>query len=107
MTREELQAIDQALNDAIQQLRVGHLGTSVHCISGAQAIVRAELQREDRMWDRVRTAIQENDEAQASFGGDQTPVPSHLPTLCHDYAPPEHIAPFCAGLSDEPPSRPA
>lgn len=27
--------------------------------------------------------------------------------VTHDYAPPQHVAPFCAGLHDDPPSTPA
>lgn len=48
MTPTQLRAIDEALNDALQQLRIGHIGTSIHCLQGAQTIVRGELQRQSR-----------------------------------------------------------
>lgn len=96
MTRDELRAIDEALTDALQQLRVGHIGTSVHCISGAQAIVRAELEREDRMWEKIAEEIRHA----APEVAPESPLVGTA--LCHDFAPP----PDGVEQRDEPPSKP-
>lgn len=73
------------LLDAVVELE--DVGRRVEALRSALARLVAE--REQRV-EKIMEAVRE----------EMTP----LPPLCHDYAPPQHVADFCA--TDEPPSKP-
>lgn len=100
ITHPELAALHVALENARRQLRQGHIGEALQSIDDADAIVVAELDREDRMWERIAAELKQPDAPTICWDGNAGDDPEAIiiPAATHDV----HLP---SSARDEPPSR--